>query len=274
MSEPNPSLRQIKAQMRAAWMAGDFGVVAKTNAREGAAFAGRIGFAAGDRVLDIACGTGNVALALARAGAIVTGVDIATNLLEQGRARAAEAGLRVSFDEGDAEALPYPDAAFDGAASMFGAMFAPRPEVVAAECARVIRPRGRLAMANWTPPGFSGRMFAVGARHVAPPAGLAAPVLWGDETTVRARLEPYFEAIETTPIAMTFDLPVSPAGAVAFFRKFFGPTKMAFERLDVAGQARFGADLEDLWASNNEANDPESHTVVRNEYLQVMAVRR
>ena len=269
-----PSLQEIKQSMHTAWTAGDFGVVAKTIAGDGEAFVGRLNVQPGMRALDVACGTGNLTLPLARAGAATTGVDIAPNLLEQGRERATAAGLRIEFDEGDAEQLPYPDGSFDLAVSMFGAMFAPRPEVVAAELTRVLRPGGKLGMANWTPSGFSGRMFAVNARHVPPPPGIAPPVLWGDAEVVRERLEPYFTDIRTEPISIQFDLPTDAAGAVSFFRTYFGPTKMAFGRLDAAGQAAFAADLEALWAGANRAVDPESHILVPNEYLQVTATRR
>jgi SAM-dependent methyltransferase len=157
---------------------------------------------------------------------------------------------------------------------MFGAMFAPRPEVVASELARVLEPGGQLAMANWNPAGFTGQMFKASSRHVPPPPGIVPPVLWGDEKTVRERLEPHFKDINTELVPIEFDLPMNPAGAVAFFRQYFGPTKVAFSRLDEAGQAVFAADLEALWASANVAEDPESHTLIHNEYLRVTATRR
>ena len=268
-----PSIEQIKAGMRATWMAGDFGVVAKTIAGDAETFISRLPIAPGDRVLDVACGTGNTALPLARRGAIVTGVDIAPNLLVQARECAAAEGLTITFDEGDAEQLPYPDASFDAVITMFGAMFAPRPELVAAEFARVLKPGGLLAMGNWNPASFSGKMFQVGARHVPPPPGIPPPVLWGDEATVRRRLEASFEAISTELVPIVFDLPTDAAGAVSFFRKYFGPTQMAFSRLDEAGQAAMAADLESLWASANLAADPTRQVFLHNEYLQVTARR-
>ncbi len=269
-----PSMEQIKASMRSAWMAGDFGVVARTIAKPAEEFVARLGVAAGTRVLDVACGTGNTAIPLARGGALVTGVDIAPNLLAQARERAAVEGLAATFDEGDAEQLPYADGSFDVVVTMFGAMFAPRPGLVAAEFARVLRPGGRLVMANWNPAGFSGKMFQVMARHAPPLPGLAPPVLWGDETTVRERLAPGFTDVEAELITIDFDLPMSPAGAVDFFRRYFGPTQVAFSRLDGAGQAALAADLEALWASGNTASDPDSHTLIQNHYLQVTATRR
>jgi SAM-dependent methyltransferase len=274
MASSGIPMEQIKASMRATWMAGDFGVVAKTIAGAAEEFVQRLPIVPGMLVLDVACGTGNVAIPAARAGAVVTGVDIASNLLVQARERAAAEGLVATFDEGDAEALPYADATFDAVVTMFGAMFAPRPEMVAKELARVLKPGGLLAMANWNPASFSGKMFKVGSMHAPPPPGLAPPVLWGDEATVLARLGENFEGIRTELVPVDFDMPVNPAGAVAFFRKYFGPTQMAFGRLDEAGQAKFAEALEDLWAGANVAENPAERTLVRNEYLEVVARRK
>jgi ubiquinone/menaquinone biosynthesis C-methylase UbiE len=274
MTNPGPTIEQIKDGMRSTWMAGDFGVVAKTIARDGEEFIQRLALPAGSRVLDVATGTGNLAIPLARSGCEVTGVDIATNLLEQAQARAAAEGLTITFDEGDAERMPYADARFDAVVTMFGAMFAPRPEIVASELARVLKPGGRLAMANWNPESFTGAMFRLGTKHVPPPPGVVPPVMWGDETTVRQRLDAGFTNIETKLIPIVFDLPVSPVGAVEFFRTYFGPTKMAFSRLDDAGQAAFAKELVKLWTSANTAPDPKSQTVIENQYLEVRAVRR
>ncbi len=267
------SIEQIKDSMRAAWMAGDFGVIARTVGGAAEDFVEGLSIPASAHVLDVACGTGNLALPLARRGAVVTGVDIAANLLAQARERAAAEGLTVQFDEGDAEQLPYSDTSFDAVVSMFGAMFAPRPEVVASELARVLKSGGRLAMGNWNPASFSGQMFKVMARHVPPPPGIPPPVLWGDEKTVRERLAPYFREIETAIVPTDFDMAMSPAETVAFFRKYFGPTHVAFSRLDEPGQAALTADLEALWAGANAAGDPGKQTLVRNQYLRVTATR-
>ncbi len=273
MSTSGPSIDQIKHSMRAAWMAGDFGVVARTISGSAESFISRLNISPGAHALDVACGTGNTAIPLARRGAIVTGVDIATNLLAQARERASAENLSVQFDEGDAEQLPYADASFDAVTTMFGAMFAPRPELVASELARVLKPGGLLAMANWNPASFSGQMFQVSSRHSPPPPGMVPPVLWGDEPTVRERLASNFKDIQTELIPVDFDLPTNPAGAVTFFRTYFGPTNVAFSRLDEAGQAAFAATLESLWHSANVAPDPENHTLIHNEYLQVTATR-
>jgi len=261
----------LKQRLRETWMAGDFGVIASYNIKLGEQFVSRINIGPGMKVLDVACGTGNTTMPAARAGAAVTGVDIAPNLLEQARSRASQEGLSVQFDEGDAETLPYPDASFDLVLSMFGAMFAPRPEVVAAELLRVCRPGGAIAMGNWTPAGFTGKLFKTTARHVPPPPGVPPPVLWGDEATVRQRFGSRVSKLTCTPQIAEFRYDAPPAGVVQLFRRYFGPTQTAFAKLDPAGQAALAADLESVWAQANEAKD--GTTFVQNEYLEVHAVR-
>lgn len=262
-------LEQLKKGMKAAWMAGDFGQIAKYNEAEGVHFIERVFIRPGSEVLDVACGTGNLAIPAARQGAKVTGVDIATNLLEQARMRATNEGLNAEFREGDAEALPFPDAQFDAVVSMFGAMFAPRPAVVAAELVRVCRPNGFIAMANWTPTGFVGKNFAINARHVPPPQGLEAPVLWGKEEVVTERFGKVGWKVQATPRHLEFKFPFGPVEVVKFFREYFGPTKVAFSRLDEAGQEALRTDLEKLWADHNEG--PVNETHVKAEYLEVQA---
>jgi SAM-dependent methyltransferase len=266
-------MEKIKESMRATWMAGDFGVIAKTNTRAAEEFIARLNIPLGARVLDVACGTGNLAIPLARDGVRVTGVDIARNLLVQARERAAHEGLAIDFDEGDAEQLPYPDASFDAVVTMFGAMFAPRPAIVASELARVLRPGGLLAMANWNPGSFTDQMFVLASHYVPPPPGIPAPVLWGDEAFVHERLTPHFTNIVTELVPLDFDFPTSPAGAVTFFRRYFGPMQTTFDRLDEKGKAAFAADLEALWDKANLSPEPATHTLVKNQYLQVTAVR-
>ncbi len=271
MSAINPEMESLKTRLKAMWMAGDFGQVAKhieTGAEE---FIARLALKPGVRLLDVACGSGNLAIPAARAGAIVTGVDIATNLLEQARARAESEGLTIQFDEGDAEGLPYGDAAFDVVASMFGAMFAPRPELVAAELVRVCRPGGRIAMANWTPDGFIGQMFKTSGEHVPPPPNMPSPLKWGDGETVRERLRDGVADLQLTRRMCLFKYPFPPAEVVEFFRSFYGPTQRAFGALDADGQAALRSDLERLWAEHNQATD--NTTYVEGEYLEVIAIR-
>src|SRR5262245_61215464 len=176
----------LKSRLKATWMDGNYDVFSRLMETSAVEFLDRLQIAPGLAVLDVACGSGQLALIAARRGAKVTGVDIAANSIQAARARAATEALDARFDEGDAEALPYPDAAFDVVATIFGAMFAPRPELVAAELARVCRRGGTIAMANWTKEGFIGQMFKTIARFIAPP-GMPSPVLWGDEAVVRER---------------------------------------------------------------------------------------
>jgi ubiquinone/menaquinone biosynthesis C-methylase UbiE len=172
---------------------------------EAEGFVARMELEPGARVLDIACGTGNVTIPLARRGAMVTGLDITPYLLEEARARAAREGLPIRFDEGFAETLPYPDGSFDVVVSMFGIMFSPLPATVASEMARVLRPGGRLALANWTSSGFSGKISAAVGRYLPPPPpGTVAPYFsWGEATAVGDRLKPGFDAVETSVVTTT-----------------------------------------------------------------------
>ena len=272
MSTTQPEMESLKAKLKAVWMSGDFGEVAKHIEAGAEDFIARLALKPGVRLLDVACGSGNQSIPAAQAGAIVTGVDIAPNLLEQARARAASEGLSIQFDEGDAENLPYDDAAFDFVISMFGAMFAPRPELVASELVRVCKPGGKIVMANWTPEGFIGQMFKATAKHVPPPPNMPSPVKWGDEATVRERLRDGIADLQMTRRMCPFSYPVPPAEVVESFRMYYGPTRRAFEALDEAGQAALRKDLEALWAENNQATD--NTTYGEGEYLEVVATRK
>jgi SAM-dependent methyltransferase len=268
-SLPTPDFASLKAGMKATWMAGDFGEIAGHIAPEGEAFVQRLHIGAGTHVLDIACGTGNTAIPAAKAGGIVTGIDIATNLLEQARTRATAAGVKIHFDEGDAEDLPYPDKAFDFVLTMFGAMFAPRPEKVAAELLRVCKPGGTIAMANWTPESFVGKTFQATSKLVPPPPGIPPPLLWGSEEIVRQRFSHGVSDLRLTRQNVHLNYPLAPAEMVGYFRQYFGPTQTAFARLDPSGQVRLAAELSRLWMEFNTATD--GTTSVLGEYLEVQA---
>jgi len=269
-SELTPEMETLKTKLHKVWTAGDFGQIAKSYETGAADFIERLNLQTGMRVLDVACGTGNLSLPAARAGAVVTGVDIAQNLIEQARASADNEGLKIQFDVGDAEKLSYGDSSFDAVVTMFGAMFAPRPETVAAELKRVCRSGGTIAMANWTPTGFIGQMFKLTGKHV-PPPNMPSPVLWGDETAVKERFQSGIADLKTTRREITFKFSFSPAEVVEHFRTYYGPTQMAFKSLDDSGQARLRHDLEELWTKHNRAAD--SATKVESEYLEVIAVR-
>ncbi len=271
MSTTQPEMESLKTRLKSMWMAGDFGQIARVIQTAADEFIATLGLKPGDRVLDVACGSGNLTIPAARTGARVTGTDIATNLLEQARARAESEGLTIQFDEGDAESLPYDDAAFDVVITMFGAMFAPRPELVSSELVRVCEPGGRIAMANWTPAGFIGQMFKVTGKHVPPPPTMPSPVKWGDEETVRERLTDGIADLKLTSRMCAFKLPFPPADVVEFFRMYYGPTQRAFGALDENAQASLRKDLEQLWSDNNQATD--GTTYVEAEYLEALATR-
>jgi ubiquinone/menaquinone biosynthesis C-methylase UbiE len=270
-TQVTPDLQALKTKLRATWMAGDFHEIAKSYARGAEEFVRGLNLQPGMRVLDVACGTGNLALPAARLGAVVTGVDIAPNLIEQARESAKREGLSAQFDEGDAENLPYADASFDAVITMFGAMFAPRPELVAAELKRVTRPGGIIAMANWTPAGFIGQMFKLVSSHVPPPPGMPSPVLWGSEEVVRDRLGEGTSDVQTTRQLIHFNYPFGPAQTVQHFFEYYGPSFKAFTALDENGQNALRRDLEQHWTAANQAKD--GGTDVPSEYLKVVAVR-
>ena len=261
---------QLKTRLKATWMTGDYDLFSRYMEKESEQFFRRLYFAPGTRLLDVGCGAGQLALIAARAGARATGCDIATNWIEKARTRAAAEGLDIVFDEGDAESLPYADAQFDAVTSLIGAMFAPRPERVAAELVRVCRPGGTIVMANWTPSGFIGQMFRAIAKHIAP-SGMPSPVLWGDEAAVRDRLHDGISRLQLTRRLFHFDYPFPPHSVVEFFRAHYGPMSRAFASLDAAGQDSLRKELVNLWSTHNQAAD--GTTKVDAEYLEVIATR-
>jgi SAM-dependent methyltransferase len=267
MSQPMTEMETLKSRLKVTWMSGDFDKIAKIIQPGAEEFIERLALPPGARVLDVACGSGNLSLPAARAGAIVTGIDIAPNLIETARLRTLAEGLKIKFDEGDAEQLPYADASFDVVVSMFGAMFAPQPGLAAAELLRVCRPGGRIAMANWTPAGFIGQMFKTTAAHT-PPPNIPSPLLWGDENTVRERLRSDFADIRLTRRMISFRLPMTPEQTVDYFRVWYGPTLRAFAALDEDGQAALRRDLTRLWSEHNRATGGTTH--VEAEYLEVL----
>ncbi|MGJ5819793.1 class I SAM-dependent methyltransferase [Paludibaculum fermentans] len=266
----SPEFDALKARLKTTWMTGNYDVFSRFMQKGAEEFFSRLGVAPGARLLDVGCGAGQLALIAARAGAQVTGCDIATNWLEQANLRAMAEDLDAIFEEGDAEALPYRDEQFDVVVSLIGAMFAPRPERVAAELIRVCRPGGLIAMANWTPGGFVGQMFKTIARHIAP-SGMPSPVLWGDEATVRERLGDGTTGLTCTRHQYRFQYPFPPAQVVEFFREHYGPMTRAFASLDGEAQKTLRNELVQLWTAHNKAVD--GATSVDAEYLEVIATR-
>lgn len=261
----------LRARVRATWTAGDFGRIAVGYEQGAAEFIERLALQPGERVLDVACGTGNLALPAARAGARVTGVDIAPALVAQLAGRAIAERLLLDAREGDAEALPFAEGSFDTVVTMFGAIFAAAPDRAGGELLRVTRAGGRIAMANWTPEGFVGQMLKATVAHVPPPAGMQSPLLWGIPRIVEERFGASVTDLRFERRSMILAYPVSPAQTVALFRAWYGPTVRAFAALDADGQRALFADLVRLWTEHNTAG-PDA-TRVESEYLEVIATR-
>ncbi len=265
-----PEIDGLKTRLKETWMAGDYDRFSRYMEQGARIFYEQLDVPAGCQLLDVGCGSGQVALWAARDGVNATGVDIATNLIRRAQARAKAEGLNVVFREGDAEALPFEDASFDVVTSLVGAMFAPRPDLVARELLRVCSPGGTIAMGNWTPGGFIGQMFKTFAKFIAP-SGMPAPTLWGDETVVRERLGHGVSDLQMTKRYYGFTYPFPTADVVEFFRQYYGPTNRAFASLDDTAASKLRAELEKLWSDHNRGGD--ELTVVAAEYLEVIAVR-
>lgn len=271
MNEQISELDAIKAAQKATWSSGNYAVVAKVLEAGALEFLERIAIEPGARVLDVACGAGQLAIPAARTGAWVTGIDIAPNLIEQARARADAEGLEAHFDDGDAEALPYEDGSFDVVMSLIGAMFAPRPDVVAAELIRVCRPGGRIVMGNWTAEGFVGDFFRTIAGHRPPPEGIPSPLEWGNEEIVGERLDDGIAELRMKRRNYTLRYPFPPSDVAEYFITYFGPTNRAYDALDADGRKAFRGDIERVWAAGNLSTNGSTH--IEAEFLEINAVR-
>lgn len=271
MNAITSEIQDLKERLKANWSAGDYGVIAENLQSSAEKFLARIPIAKGSRVLDVACGTGQVAFPAFSAGAYVTGIDIVPDLIEQARNRASAENKAIHFDVGDVEDMPYKNNEFDLVVSLIGAMFAPRPDVTTSELLRVCRPGGRIVMGNWTPDGFIGEMFKTVNRFVPPSPFMESPIKWGIEEIVRERFSTGIAGLKLTKRYYPFRYPFSPYQVVEYYREYFGPITRAFEVLDEKGQAELHKELEDLWSRNNIVNT--GNTVVDAEILEVVAVR-
>lgn len=268
---PSAEMTALKARLKSTWESGDYGAFATYLEPGALEFFDRLRIPPGARMLDVACGAGQLTLPAARRGIRVTGLDLAQNLVDQARARARTEGLDVPIEQGDAEDLPFESGSFDVVLSLIGAMFAPRPERVAAEMLRVCRPGGTIVMGNWTPAGHVGQMFKIVGKYVPPPTLFPSPLLWGDEATVRARFAGGLDPLRITPRMYPFRYPFSPSEVVDYFFAYYGPTLKAYGSLDEEDRGRLRDDLIDLWSAHNRA--PDGATEVDGEYLEVIGIR-
>jgi ubiquinone/menaquinone biosynthesis C-methylase UbiE len=260
----------IKQRQQQTWATGDYSAVAARIVLVAEHLVDTADLHAGWNVLDVATGSGNAAIAAARHGSHVVGVDYVPSLLERGRARAAAEGLDIELVEGDAEALPFPNASFDAVISVFGTMFAPDQKRTAEELLRVSRPGGTIALASWTPDGFIGEMFRTIAAHVPPPAGLDSPMLWGTEARLRELLGHGIESLDVYERVFTFRYPSAHA-FVDFFRTWYGPTAKAFAALDDEGRDALEADLVGLADGHNRLAD--GPIAIPSAYLEAVAIK-
>ncbi|MDX1488291.1 MAG: class I SAM-dependent methyltransferase [Acidiferrobacterales bacterium] len=268
------AVKALKARQKATWEDGDYARFAKYMEEGAIDIVSNWQLTPGQRLLDVACGSGQSALPAARLGLKVTGIDIAHNLIDGANQRARDEGLDARFDQGDAESLPFEDASFDTLISMIGAMFAPRPDRVASEFARVLRPGGTLYMCNWTPRSMPAQMFKAVAKRVPPPPGAISPMLWGDESIVSQRLSEHFTEVKfRRKLYPRWHFPSSIDELVVLFRTTFGPVKRAFEAVDAAGKQALRSDLRDIYVANSRP-DGESGITLQAEYLEVIATRR
>jgi len=262
----------LKARHRAMWALGDYPSVAtEVIAELGEILVRSTGITAGDRVLDIAAGSGNAALPAARTGARVVASDLTPELLEAGRREAEAQGLEVTWEVADAEALPYRDGEFDAALSCVGIMFAPFHERSAAELLRVVRPGGRIGLVSWTPEGFIGQMFAAMKPYApAPPPGATPPPRWGDESHVRSLLGDGVTDVEAGREQLVVDAFATAEGFREFFKERYGPTIAVYR--GIAGEPEKVAALDEALAELARAHERPDHTMLW-EYLLLTARR-
>jgi ubiquinone/menaquinone biosynthesis C-methylase UbiE len=265
-----PDLAAIKQRQQATWASGDYHMIGTQILIISELMIEALDLHSTERVLDVATGSGNAALAAARRGCAVVGLDYVPALLDRARLRAQAEGLDADFVEGDAEALPFDDGSFDVVTSVFGVMFAPNQEQTASELVRVCRPGGRIGLAAHTPDGFIGQLFKTNARHVPPPTGLRSPIQWGTEERLHELFGVSTRDIHLERRLMLFRYP-SPQAYIQYWRRYYGPTLKSFESVGEAGREAFEADLLDLIARFNRAED--GTMVVASEYLEAVIAR-
>ena len=266
-----PDLAAIKQRQQATWASGDYHMIGTQILLQSELLIEALDVHSTDRFLDVATGSGNAALAAARRGCEVVGLDYVPALLDRARQRAEAEAVDVTFVEGDAEAIPFEDGSVDVVASVFGAMFAPNQEQTANELARVCRRGGRIGLVAHTPEGFIGHLFKTIARHVPPPAGLRSPLQWGTEDRLRELFGDVLADISTQKREMVFRYR-SPEAYIEYWRRWYGPTLKAFDAVGEAGRSALEKDLLELIARFNRADD--GTMVVPNEYLEAVIVKR
>jgi ubiquinone/menaquinone biosynthesis C-methylase UbiE len=267
-----PDLIAVKQRQQATWASGDFSVVAARIVYQAEMLCEAVNLQADWRVLDVATGSGNAAIAAARRGCTVVGSDYVPALLERGRMRAKAEHLDVEFVEGDAENLPFPSASFDAVLSVYGAMFAPDHRKTAAELARVCRAGGVIGLASWTPTGFIGEMFRLVSKYVPPAAGLTPPVRWGDESHLRAIFGTAIRSMTSQWRTAVLRFP-SAEDNVDFFRTYYGPTLKAFEALPASQRDDLKREMVELNRKFDRNGGKGGPVEIAADYLETVIVR-
>ena len=265
-----PDLAAVKSRQHGAWSSGDYAIVGTTLQIVGEDLCEALDLRSGQKVLDVAAGNGNVTLAAARRWCEVTSTDYVPALLERGRARAAADGLKVVFQEADAEALPFADGSFDVVVSTFGVMFTPDQERAAAEMIRVCKRGGKIGLANWTPEGFIGQLFKTIGKHAPPPAGVKSPALWGTRARIAEMFEPHAASIKSAQRSFVFRYR-SPEHWIEVFKTYYGPLLKTFAAIEPANRAALHDDLLALIGQFNRSGD--NSMVLPSEYLEIVITR-
>lgn len=268
---PSPDFEAIKQRQQKTWASGNYANIGGRLQHISENLCEAVELRAGQKVLDVATGTGNAAIAAARRFCDATGIDYVPALLEHATHRAAADGLEVTFQECDAENLPFPDGTFDVVLSVFGVMFAPNQEKAAAELLRVTRSGGKIGLANWTPDGFIGQIFKINGRYLPPPSGVKPPPLWGTESRMRELFGDGITTLKASKRSMVFRY-LSPEHYVDYHRTHFGPTLRAFEASSAEQQVSLYREQAELVRQYNRADDGTA--LWDADYLEVIAIKR
>ena len=266
-----PDLGVIKERQQKTWATGNYTRIGNPLVIMGELLCETVDVRSAQKVLDVATGNGNTAISAARRFCEATGVDYVPELIEYAKRRAAVEGLEITFEVGDAENLPYPDASFDVVLSTLGVMFTPDQEEAASELLRVCRSEGKIGLASWTPDGYVGNMFRTVGKHFPPPSGIKPPPLWGTEDRLRELFGDGIFSLDAKRRTYVFRYP-SADYFIEYFRTYYGPMNKAFESLDSDGREALGSDLRKLIAEWNVSGDETA--VLPSDYLEVVAVRR
>jgi len=271
LAPTQPDLGTVKTRQQGAWSSGDYAIVGTTLQIVGEALCEALDLRAGQKVLDVAAGNGNVTLAAARRWCDVVSTDYVPALLERGRERAVAERLAIEFRQADAEALPFVDASFDVVVSTFGVMFTPNQDKAATELLRVCKPGGKIGLANWTPEGFIGQLFKTIGKHMPPPAGVKSPALWGTGARITELFGAQASSIQLEQRHFVFRYR-SAQHWIDVFKTYYGPLLKTFGALDPQAQAVLTDDLFALIKRFNRSGDKTM--VVPSEYLEVVVTRR